>query len=300
MIREPFNRSAFQPANEGGQLIKYANNNTIGARAQPLWYKNRSSDGRKGFSSFFGYSKRAAERDAYQAAHMTPSGTPGVINLSVCDTNGTPIPFAPFEWNGRELMTDARGMIKYVERDYFQSAISMENERQKYVTQMISLVAGQPSQNVIALFGWEFYTSLAGDPNGPDGDQAKKSQQLYYSYLTTAGIADEVMTQKRYVFYRYSDAECSPEVMCNFGDNDPEWSKAFNKLAMLIEYHPTAIIFDKGTLDPLESSGVIHGDSGHNNPGPPDDFATARITAKSSLPKNVRYPDSNRTADAAP
>lgn len=259
----------------------------------PQAYKDVSSDSRRGLSSFFAYGKRTAERDAYQQAHMTPSGVPGVVNLAVMDPNGKPIPFAPFNWNGRQMLTDAKGMIKYVEKDYFQTAISLENERVKYVTQMISLVVGQPSENVIALFGFEFYNALAGD-NDADGEQARYAQALYRSYLTTAGLPAQIASAKQFVFNRYSFAECSPEVMCNFGDNDPEWSRAFNKLAMLIEYHPSAILFDSGSLNPLDSAGTIHGDAGANNKGPPDDLAKKRIEDGKKEPLETKFPDSNR------
>lgn len=259
----------------------------------PQAYKDVSSDSRRGLSSFFAYGKRTAERDAYQQAHMTPSGVPGVVNLAVMDTSGNPIPFAPFNWNGRQMLTDAKGMIKYVEKDYFQTAISLENERVKYVTQMISLVVGQPSENVIALFGFEFYNALAGDEHA-EGEQAKYAQALYRSYLTTAGLPDQIASAKQFVFRRYSFAECSPEVMCNFGDNDPEWSRAFNKLAMLIEYHPSAILFDSGSLNPLDAAGSIHGDTGASNKGPPDDAAKSRIEEGSKKTQSAKFPDSNR------
>lgn len=264
----------------------------------PQAYKDVSSDSRRGLSSFFAYGKRTAERDAYQQAHMTPSGVPGVVNLAVLDSAGTPIPFAPFNWNGRQMLTDAKGMIKYVEKDYFQTAISLENERVKYVTQMISLVVGQPSENVMALFGYEFYNALAGDTDA-NGPQAVYAQELYRSYLTTAGLPEQIAQAKAYVFRRYSFAECSPEVMCNFGDNDPEWSRAFNKLAMLIEYHPSAILFDSGTLNPMESAGTIHGDGGSNNKGPPSRDARERIRDGQALATSDKYADSNRApADA--
>lgn len=264
-----------------------------GTNPFPQAYKDVSSDSRRGLSSFFAYGKRTAERDAYQQAHMTPSGVAGVVNLAVMDNTGKPIPFAPFNWNGRQMLTDAKGMIKYVEKDYFQTAISLENERVKYVTQMISLVVGQPSENVIALFGFEFYNALAGAEDA-EHPQAIYAQELYKSYLTTAGLPDQVASAKFYVFRRYSFAECSPEVMCNFGDNDPEWSRAFNKLAMLIEYHPSAILFDSGTLNPLESAGTVHGDSGSNNKGPPDAQAQARIKDGQEQPLSTKFPDSNR------
>lgn len=241
-----------------------------GGRAQPQAYKDTSTDTRRNFSSFFAYGKRSGEKDAFKQAHMTPSGTPGVVTLGVLNpSTGQPIPFAPFEWDGRQMVTDARGMIKYVEKDYFQSAISLENERVKYVSKMIALVVGQPAESVINLFGIDFYDSLGGSDDVNDY-QAKLSQGLYKSYLEMAGVEPAVAERKINVFKRYSTAECSPEVMCNFGDNDPEWSRAFNKLSLLIEYHPSAILFDSGTINPLESSGKIHGDTGHHNAGPMD------------------------------
>lgn len=264
-----------------------------GTNPFPQAYKDVSSDSRRGLSSFFAYGKRTAERDAYQQAHMTPGGVAGVVNLAVMDPAGQPIPFAPFNWNGRQMLTDAKGMIKYVEKDYFQTAISLENERVKYVTQMISLVVGQPSENVIALFGYEFYNALAGDEDA-DAPRALYAQSLYNSYLSTAGLSEQIASAKQFVFRRYSFAECSPEVMCNFGDNDPEWSRAFNKLAMLIEYHPSAILFDSGTLNPMESAGTVHGDTGANNKGEPDAQAKALIADKSNRTVAQKFPDSNR------
>ena len=266
----------------------YPNNTLV-----PQAFKDTSDDPRTGLRSFFAYGKRSAERGAYQQAHMTPSGVPGVLNLAVVDPEGQPVPFAPFEWNGRQMLTDARGQIKYVEKNYFQTAISMENERVKYVTQMISLVAGQPSENVIALFGWDFFQALPGDALGPDGPNARRAQRLYDSYLDTSGLQPALKVAKASVFARYSDAECSPEVMCNFGDNDPEWSRAFNKLSMLIEYHPSAILFDEGTLNPLESSGTIHGDKGGSNKGPPTPEVANRANARVGRGDEGNYPDAN-------
>ena len=271
------------------------------ARAFPQAYKDVSSDSRTGLNSFFAYGKRSADRDAFQQAHMTPGGTPGVLNLAVVDHAGNPIPFAPFNWNGRQMLTDQRGMIKYVEKDYFQTAISLENERVKYVTQMISLVAGQPSDNVIALFGWEFYAALAGCDRVTDA-QAQQAQALYRSYLVTAGLDPQIIERKVKLFERYSNAECSPEVMCNFGDNDPEWSRAFNKLSLLIEYHPSAILFDSGSLNPLESSGKVHGDKGTNNAGDMDTGTRLRVgpdSAYARLQPADRFPDSNRARGGA-
>jgi hypothetical protein len=280
------------PSTTGGGIRgsdNYPNNPLV-----PQAFKDTSDDSRKGLRSFFAYGKRSSERGAYQQAHMTPSGVPGVLNLAVVDPEGRPVPFAPFEWNGRQMLTDAKGQIKYVEKNYFQTAISMENERVKYVTQMISLVAGQPSENVIALFGWDFFRALAGDPEGPGGRQALRAQVLYRSYLGTAGLQRDIARAKESVFERYSDAECSPEVMCNFGDNDPEWSRAFNKLSMLIEYHPSAILFDEGTLNPLDSAGSIHGDKGGSNKGPMEPQVQRRATNREGLGDAGNFPDSNR------
>lgn len=277
--------------NPDGEIVDLPNPVAMGPQA----YRDVSGDHRKGLSSFFAYGKRSAERDAYQQAHMTPSGLPGVLNLAVVNETGDPIPFAPFNWNGRQMLTDAKGQIRYVEKDYFQTVISMENERVKYVTQMISLVAGQPAENVIALFGWQFYDALAGS-NSETSEQAEKSQDLYESYMSTAGINRRVRDAKSRVFRRYSTAECSPEVMCNFGDNDPEWSRSFNKLAMLIEYHPTAILFDNGSLNPLESSGQLHGDKGSFNKGPMDAPAQAnsnRVRTDMRMNPAIAFPDSN-------
>lgn len=252
----------------------------------PQAYKDVSGDSRKGLSSFFAYGKRSAERGAYQQAHMTPSGVPGVVNLAVVDGEGKAIPFAPFNWNGRQMLTDNKGMIKYVEKDYFQTSISLENERVKYITQMISLVAGQPSENVIALFGWEFYEALFAV-------NAEKATRLYSSYLNTSGLSESIRNAKITLFQKFADAECAPEVMCNFGDNDPEWSKSFNKLSMLVEFHPTAILFDAGSLNPLESSGVVHGDGGHNNAGPPDLPASAAM-GNAMIHQYQNFPDAHR------
>ena len=294
LTRVPDSRTQFTSATRNAQnaVVKF-DVNLPGTRAFPQAYKDVSSDSRTGLSSFFAYGKRSGERDAFQQAHMTPSGTPGVLNLMVTDSNGTAIPFAPFNWNGRQMLTDARGMIKYVEKDYFQTSISLENERVKYVTQMISLVAGQPSDNVIALFGWEFYNALAGSER-TDSAQARYAQNLYRSYLETAGLKEEIIERKVLLFTRYSNAECSPEVMCNFGDNDPEWSRAFNKLSLLIEYHPSAILFDGGSLNPLESSGRVHGDKGTHNTGPMDSEARNRTDAYTRATAEAKFPDSNR------
>lgn len=292
LTRVPENRVVFSPAGPNQAPFQVAG---PGTRAFPQAYKDVSSDSRTGLASFFAYGKRSAERDAFQQAHMTPGGTPGVLNLKVVDAMGNAIPFAPFNWNGRQMLTDQNGMIKYVEKDYFQTAISLENERVKYVTQMISLVAGQPSDNVIALFGWEFYNALAGSDR-PDSPQARLAIGLYQSYLETAGLQKEIIDRKVALFSRYANAECSPEVMCNFGDNDPEWSRAFNKLSLLIEYHPSAILFDSGTLNPLESSGRVHGDKGGSNKGDYGDEAATRVDAYSKLQPSQKFPDSNRGA----
>ncbi len=252
--------------------------------ATPQAYKDTSSDSRKNLSSFFAWGKRSGEKDAFKQAHMTASGVPGVLNLAVMDPIAKrPVPFAGFEWNGRQYHTDANGIIKFIEKDYFQSAISLENERVKFVSQMISLVAGQPSDNVISLFGWDFYRALTGCLR-TDDPQAKYATDLYKSYLSMSGIDPTVQAHKVRVFERYSNAECSPEVMCNFGENDPEWSRSFNKLALLIEYFPTSIITDQGTLNPLESTGTIHGDAGRDNPGPMNAQDAQGVQARQNLP----------------
>lgn len=262
-----------------------------GSKSRIAGYKDVSHDSRRGWSSFFGAGKRSAEADAYKQAHMTPSGVPGVLNLMVTDPMGKPIPFAPFNWNGRQMLTDAKGMIKYVERDYFQTAISLENERVKYVTQMVSLVIGQPSENVIALFGYEFYRALAGCK--PDNRaHINYVMGVYEGYLHTAGLETSIIQAKMFVFQRYADAECSPEVMCNFGDNDPEWSRAFNKLSLLIEFHPSAILFDQGTLNPLDSTGQVYGDSGHSNAGPMDQQMQGHADTMAASGIETKFPDS--------
>lgn len=265
------------------------NNADAGRVMRPQAYKDISADGRKNLRSLFAFGKRSGELDAYRQAHMTPAGTPGVVNLGILDNLGRPQPFVSFNWNGRAIHTDARGMVKYVEKDYFQNAISLENERVKYVTQMISLVVGQPAESVIALFGVDFYKALAGwDRTGNEINYGKAEEayifNLYKAYLDMAGINGTVAERKAYVFMRYANAEASPEVMCNFGDNDPEWSRAFNKLALLIEYHPSAIIFDEGTLNPMESSGRMHGDGGHNNAGPMDAVDQFQANATANIP----------------
>jgi hypothetical protein len=283
------------PIGFGGRPLAGYSADAAGNLAAIQGFRDTSADPRDGLRSMFAYGKRSAERAAYQQAHTTPSGVPGVLNLIVARPDGTPIPFAPFEWNGRQMYTDAKGMIKYVEKDYFQSTISMENERIKYVTQLISLVAGQPSENVIALFGYEFWSALPSS----GADNAVK---LYEAYLNNTGLNEQIKRAKRELFVRYAGGECSPEVMCNFGDNDPEWSKAFNKLSLLLEYHPSAILFDQGTLNPLESSGVIHGDKGANNMGSMKD--QARVHAE-AVNKNSQgnmqpyYPDAHASEISA-
>lgn len=264
-------------------------------RLRPQAYKDTSSDGRKNLSSFFAYGKRVAEADAFKQAHMTPSGVPGVVNLGILNPQtNQPVPYANFEWNGRQFTTDMNGVIKFIERDYFQTAISLENERVKYVTQMISLVAGQPAENVIHLFGWDFYLALAGDNEGIHGPQARQAQLLYHEYVHNAGLDPMVATRKEFVFQRYSDAECSPEVMCNFGENDPEWCRAFNKLALLIEFYPTSIITDHGTLNPLDSSGTVHGDKGSHNPGSMPDREQERLAIMDKASAEDLYPGAGR------
>ncbi|MBU6174255.1 MAG: hypothetical protein KGQ60_10655 [Planctomycetes bacterium] len=291
LLRQPDVKNYIFGANTDGENYRARNVDPFIPRPQA--YKDVSADKRRNLSSLFAFGKRSGEMEAYRQAHMTPAGTPGVVNIGVLDNDGNPQPFVSFNWNGRVIHTDSRGMVKYVEKDYFQNAISLENERVKYVTQMISLVVGQPAESVVALFGYDFYHALAGtaDPNEID-----KICNLYRSYLSMAGIDPQIANRKVTVFRNYAQAEASPEVMCNFGDNDPEWSKAFNKLALLIEYHPSAIIFDEGTLNPLDSSGHMRGDTGHSNAGEmntrdkemTDEVRRMDLDMKTSNPNRIR------------
>ena len=227
----------------------------------PQAYKDQSADTRKGLKSLFAAGKRGVEKEAYQQAHLSASGLPGVVRLAVVSADNQPIPYAPFEWGGRQYLTDSEGVFKIVEKNYFENAIAAENERMKYNTQMISLVVGQPAENVIALFGFSFYRALAGS-------ESLFAINLYKTYMEQSGVPANIITRKANVFTQYANADASPEVMCNFGDNDPNWSKAFNKLSMLIEYHPSAILFDDGPPNPLRSDGVLRGDTGAHNHGP--------------------------------
>jgi hypothetical protein len=114
------------------------------------------------------------------------------------------------------------------------------------------LVVGAPASNVIAMFGMDFYKAL-----GPLDSEF--STWLYGTYLAQAGFTPDIIAQKSRVFGMYSDADASPEVMPNYGDNDPHWSRAFTKLSQLIEHHPSAILFDSGTVDPTADSGNLEG-----------------------------------------
>lgn len=172
--------------------------------------------------------------------------------MAVLDATGRKIPYAPFSWGGRLYHTDADGKFTILEKQYFQNIISAENERVKYVTQMISLVIGQPAENVIACFGLDFYRAL-----GPN--QTEFAVNLYRTYLAQAGIKADIIEQKANIFRTYSDADASPEVMSNYGDGDPAWSRAFNKLSQLVEFHPGAILFDQGMPDPTADSGILEG-----------------------------------------
>lgn len=305
LLRDPKAVNEYSAFGVAGNFKKFKPNTDDGKFIpRPQAYKDISSDKRRNLSSLFAHGKRSGELEAYRQAHMTPAGTPGVVNLGVLDNTGNPQPFVSFNWNGRLIHTDANGMIKYVEKDYFQNAISMENERVKYVTQMISLVVGQPAESVSALFGFDFYKALAGARTGADATPEDENQvafavNLYRSYLSMAGIEDAVTQRKVFVFQRYAHAEASPEVMCNFGDNDPEWSKAFNKLALLIEYHPSAIIFDEGSLNPLDSAGHMRGDTGHNNAGEMNERDKDMLD-KQVKPTDKRYAQPTRPTRPAP
>ena len=102
------------------------------------------------------------------------------------------------------------------------------------------------------MFGMDFYKAL-----GPLDSEF--STWLYGTYLAQAGFTPDIIAQKSRVFGMYSDADASPEVMPNYGDNDPHWSRAFTKLSQLIEHHPSAILFDSGTVDPTADSGNLEG-----------------------------------------
>ena len=92
--------------------------------------------------------------------------------------------------------------------------INTENERTKYATRLISLVVGAPASNVIAMFGMDFYKAL-----GPlDLDF---NTYIYGTYLAQASFSPDIIVQKSRVFGMYADADASPEVMPNYGDNDP-------------------------------------------------------------------------------
>ena len=102
------------------------------------------------------------------------------------------------------------------------------------------------------MFGMDFYRAL-----GPLN--ATYSTNIYRTYLAQAGFSPAIIGQKAAVFNMYADADASPEVMPNYGDNDPHWSRAFTKLSQLIEHHPSAILFDSGTVDPTADSGTLEG-----------------------------------------
>ena len=139
------------------------------------------------------------------------------------------------------------------------------------------------------MFGMDFYKAL-----GPlDSDF---STYIYGTYLAQAGFSPDIIAQKSRVFGMYADADASPKVMPNYGDNgitqslsihlcyavlwyailcyvilcnplpyltpissDPHWSRAFTKLSQLVEHHPSAILFDSGRGDPTADSGTLEG-----------------------------------------
>ena len=109
-------------------------------RQQPLRpqaYKDQSADTRDGLASFFAAGSRYKERDAYTQNHISVSGIPGVVHMAVLDAKGQKIPHAPFSWGGRSYHCDSQGKFTILERQYFQNTINAENERTKYVTQLI-------------------------------------------------------------------------------------------------------------------------------------------------------------------
>ena len=62
------------------------------------------------------------------------------------------------------------------------------------------------------MFGMEFYRALG--PLAPE-----YSTQIYGTYLSQAGFSPDIIAQKCRVFGLYADADASPEVMPNYGDN---------------------------------------------------------------------------------
>ena len=62
------------------------------------------------------------------------------------------------------------------------------------------------------MFGMDFYKAL-----GPLDSEF--STWLYGTYLAQAGFSPDIIKQKCRVFAMYSDADASPEVMPNYGDN---------------------------------------------------------------------------------
>ena len=51
----------------------------------------------------------------------------------------------------------------------------------------------------------------------------------------------------------------APSIPNPYPVTDPHWSRAFTKLSQLIEHHPSAILFDSGTVDPTADSGNLEG-----------------------------------------
>lgn len=280
----------------GGDLVIKGGATSSGNPLAPQDCKDVSSDPRKGLSSLFAWGKRQAEREAFQQAHMTPGGTPGVITLGLVDERDMSlIAGAEFNWEGRKFYTDSRGVFKYVDRDYFQTITSLENERQMCITAKIPTVVGQRAEAVIALYGYEFYAALRMDPLGPNGPQAKKAQDLYKSYLTIAGIAPDILKERVLQFAVVSDACASPEIITNYSLQDPEWQRAYQKLTSLLEYHPTPVLFDKGPFNPLDVSGKVYGDTGAHNKGPiPPGDAANRVRTAAQTNDSIMFPDSNR------
>ena len=62
------------------------------------------------------------------------------------------------------------------------------------------------------MFGMEFYKAL-----GPG--HSEYSTNIYGTYLSQAGFSPDIIDQKCTVFRLYADADASPEVMPNYGDN---------------------------------------------------------------------------------
>ena len=82
------------------------------------------------------------------------------------------------------------------------------------------------------MFGMDFYKAL-----GPlDSDF---STYIYGTYLAQAGFSPDIIAQKSRVFGMYADADGSPKVMPNYGDNGITQSPTWYITHMV--HHPLSI-----------------------------------------------------------